>query len=210
MSRRFATPELGGATALVLHRPHASVQALSRQLAAIGLRAVAVWPELGPEALAADFVFFDADQCHDAMFPWPPSEAPMPMIALIGSEAPGRIEWALGQGADAHLLKPIGAAGGYSALLIARQGFEARCRASGEIATLKARLAERQTIVRAVLMLMARGRSEDEAYAQLRALAMAWRETIEQAARRIAADPGGTDETADTDETTGLRKGHDV
>ena len=195
MSRRFATPELGGATALVLHRPHASVQALSRQLAAIGLRAVAVWPELGPEALAADFVFFDADQCHDAMFPWPPSEAPMPMIALIGSEAPGRIEWALGQGADAHLLKPIGAAGGYSALLIARQGFEARCQASGEIATLKARLAERQTIVRAAVALSAGGVGEERAYAQLRALAMSWQTTMEEAARRVLArEEGGRDE----------------
>ncbi len=204
MSRRLATPELGGATALVLHRPHATVQALSRQLAAIGLRAEPVWPDLGPDALAADFVFFDADQCHDAMFPWSPGDAPMPMIALIGSEAPGRIEWALGQGADAHLLKPIGTGGVYSALLIARQGFETRRAAADEIAALRARLAERQTVVRAVLVLMARGRSEAEAYAQLRAMAMAWQDTIEQAARRICAEPD--DKTA----PPAARKGHDV
>ena len=134
MSRRIATPELGGATALLLHRPHATTQALARQLAAIGLRALPCWPHLDAAALSADFVFFDADQCHDEMFPWRPGEAPMPMIALIGSEAPGRIEWALGQGADAHLLKPIGAGGVYSALLIARQGFEARRAAADEIA----------------------------------------------------------------------------
>lgn len=204
MSRRIATPELGGATALLLHRPHATTQALARQLAAIGLRALPCWPHLDAAALSADFVFFDADQCHDEMFPWRPGEAPMPMIALIGSEAPGRIEWALGQGADAHLLKPIGAGGVYSALLIARQGFEARRAAAGEIAALRARLSERQTVVRAVLALMGRGRSEAEAYAQLRAMAMAWQETIEQAARRICAagETGGP--------TLATKRGRDV
>lgn len=192
MSRRIATPELGGANALILHRPHATVQALVRQLSAIGLHAQAHWPELGPAALAADYVFFDADMCHDAMFPWDAGGAPMPMVALIGSESPGRIEWALGQGADAHLLKPLGASGVYSALLIARQGFEARRRAAAEIADLRARLAERQTVVRAVLHLVSLGRSEAEAYAQLRALAMAWQETIEEAARRITGTQIGT------------------
>ncbi len=204
MSRRMSTPELGGATALILHRPHATVQALSRQLAAIGLHSETHWPELAAAAMAADFVFFDADQCHDGMFPWAPGEAPMPMVALIGSETPGRIEWALGQGADAQLLKPVGAGGVYSALLIARQGFEARRAALAEIAALRARLAERQTVVRAVLLLMARGRSETEAYAQLRALAMAWQDTIEQAARRICA---GSDDQAAQQAT---RKGRDV
>ena len=52
----------------------------------------------------------------------------MPLVALIGSEAPGRIEWALSHKADAQLLKPVGNAGVYSALLIARQSFEARRR----------------------------------------------------------------------------------
>ena len=49
----------------------------------------------------------------------------MPLVALIGSEAPGRIEWALSHSADAHPLNPVGTAGVYCALLIARQGFEA-------------------------------------------------------------------------------------
>ena len=115
----------------------------------------------------------------------------MPTIALIGSEAPGRIEWALAQGADAQLLKPIGDNGAFSALLIARNGFEARRRLAAEIDDLRGRLAERQTVVRAVALLAARGRSEEEAYVHLRQIAMAWRETIEQAARRIVAHRQG-------------------
>src|SRR5690606_13975316 len=120
MSRRTRIPNLGGATAYVLHRPHPTVQTMVRQLSAIGLTAVDCWPELPPAALSADFVFFDVDLGFDEQFPWQPGEAPMPLIALIGSEAPGRIEWALfNHGANAHLLKPVGTAGVYSSLLIA-------------------------------------------------------------------------------------------
>ena len=134
MSRTSRIPNLGGARAFVLHRPHPTVQAISRQLSAIGLDATGCWPELPAEALAADFVFFDADLGFDEQFPWKPGEAPMPLVALIGSEAPGRIEWALSHKADAQLLKPVGNAGVYSALLIARQSFEARKHLAGEIA----------------------------------------------------------------------------
>ena len=187
MKRRLHVPDLGGARAVILHRPHPTVQALTRQLAAIGLEVAEHWPDLGPGVLGADYVFYDADMGHEGQFPWAPGAAPMPMIALIGSEAPGRIEWALTQGADAQLLKPVGDNGVFSALLIARQAFEARRALAAEIADLRARLAERQTVVRAVTLLAARGLTEDAAFAQLRQLAMAGRETIEAAAQRIVA-----------------------
>ena len=110
----------------------------------------------------------------------------MPLVALIGSEAPGRIEWALSHKADAQLLKPVGTAGVYSALLIARQSFEARKHLAGEIAALRQRVAERQTIVRAVAAL-SKGTDDERAYAQLRSLAMSWQISVEDAARRIVA-----------------------
>jgi len=187
VTRGSRIPNLGGANAFILHRPHATVNALSRQLAAIGLDVHECWPELPPDALAADFVFFDVDLGFDEQFPWKPGEAPMPLVALIGSEAPGRIEWALSQKADAQLLKPVGTAGVYSALLIARQSFVARRRLADQIAALETRLAERQTIVRAVAALAAQGVDDSRAYAQLRSLAMSWQVSVEQAARRIVA-----------------------
>ena len=187
-------PNLGGARALVLHRPHATVTAILRQLSAIGLEAAQCWPVLPPEALAADFVFFDADLGFDEQFPWPPGEAPMPLVELIGSEAPGRIEWALSQKADAHLPKPVGNSGIYSALLIARQGFEARRSLADEIRSLRERVAERQTIVKAVAPLAAAGLDEERGFAQLRALATGWQVTIEEAARRVVAMKAGKDD----------------
>ena len=42
-----------------------------------------------------------------------------------------------------------------------------------------------QTVVQAVAILAARGKSEDQAYEQLRGMAMAWRVSFEEAAGRI-------------------------
>lgn len=188
MRRPIRIQNLGGATAVILHRPHPTVQALERQLRAIGLQVTQAWPELGPEALGADFVFFDADMGHDDQFPWAPGQSPMPMVALIGSEAPGRIEWALRAGAHAQILKPVGDNGAYSALLIARDAFDAQRAMSVEIADLRRRLDERQTVVRAVTLLAAHGARDDAAaYGQLRQMAMAWRVSFEDAAARVVA-----------------------
>lgn len=191
MMRRLHIPSLGQARALVLHRPHATVQALHRQLAAIGLIVAEAWPEPNADMLAADFVFFDADLCHDGQFPWKAGQAPMPLIALIGSEAPGRIEWVLSIGADAQLLKPVASNGVYSALLIARAAFEARARHGAEISQLRTRLAGRQNLLKATLLLVAAGRSEADAYDHLRQNAMKDRCTIEEAAARVIARLAG-------------------
>ena len=90
---------------LILHRPHSTVDAIIRQLTQIGLRPDTFWPEPPADLDVSRYglVMFDADMGYDAQFPWPSGEAPMPAIALIGSEAPGRIAWAIRRGADAHL-----------------------------------------------------------------------------------------------------------
>lgn len=197
--RALRIQNLGGARAVILHRPHPVVQALERQLRAIGLEVRQAWPDLGPEVLGADFVFFDADMGHDEQFPWPAGASPMPMIALIGSEAPGRIEWALRAGAHAQLLKPVGDSGAYSALLIARDAFDVQRALSVEIADLRRRLDERQTVVRAVTLLAARsGKDDAAAYDQLRQMAMAWRVSFEEAASRVVAR--GTDRQDEGDD----------
>lgn len=178
-------PNLGGACAVILHRPHDVVEALTRQLSAIGLEAQPCWPELPASVVAADFLFFDADMGFDAQFPWEAGKAPLPTIALIGSEAPGRIEWALSREANAQLLKPIGSAGVYSSLLIARQSFERNRALEAEVASLRRRIAERQTIVRAVAALSSEDGDQERGFAELRALAMDWRITMEEAATRV-------------------------
>jgi response regulator NasT len=193
MKRPLRIHNLGGAKAMILHRPHPTVQALTRQLTAIGLSVEQVWPTLDASALGADFIFFDADMGHDEQFPWAPGTSPMPMIALIGSEAPGRIEWSLEAGAHAQMLKPVGDNGAYATLLVARATFDAQAALSDEIAGLRRRLGERQTVIRAVTLLAARGETEAGAYDRLRQMAMAWRITLEDAAARVVATGKDTD-----------------
>lgn len=184
---RMRTESLGGARALVLHRPHPATQPLLRQLHVIGLEAREAWPELPTEAVTADFVFYDADMAHDGQFPWAPGASPMPMIALIGSEAPGRLRWAMTMGAHAQLLKPVSGSGVYAALLVARSNFDRSIEAAARIADLESRLSARQTIVQAVMIFVLRGKSQSEAYELLRRTATAWRVTIEEAAERLVA-----------------------
>ncbi len=92
-------------------------------------------------------------------------------------------------GANAQVLKPVGDSGVYSALQIARHGFEARRTLAAEADDLRRRLGERQTVVRAVIHLMNATGSEEAAYAALRAAAMDARIGLEEAAARILAKP---------------------
>ncbi|MFD1797302.1 ANTAR domain-containing protein [Paracoccus aurantiacus] len=186
MSGQLRILDLAGAKAAILHRPHATAAAIERQLRAIGLSAETHWPEL-PDTLAVDFLFFDVDMGFDAQFPWPPGQSPMPMIALIGSEAPGRIEWSLSHGAHAQLLKPVGDNGVYSALLIARAAFQVRHGYTARIGELEGRLAARETVVRAVMTLVAQGMTDEDAFASLRRMATDRRESFEAVAARIIA-----------------------
>lgn len=188
MSRSDRLP-LATWRAIILHREHPSVDALKRQLELMHIRVSVVWPQLDETDAGADVVFFDADMGHDGQFPWPAGFAPMPMIALIGSEAPGRVEWALAQGSNAHLLKPIGSTGAYSALLIAAHAYQLSSRQADDIRTLEDRLRQRPAVVHAVLKLMQQSRSDEAgAWKRLRKIAMDWGMTVEEAAESICRD----------------------
>jgi AmiR/NasT family two-component response regulator len=191
------TPNFEGQRALLLHRPHAVVEAIARQLTQIGIEPVQCWPEAGAgiDIKTFDQLFYDVDMGYDGQFPWPPGLAPMPTIALIGSEAPGRLAWAMQQGADAHLLKPVGSAGIYSALVIATGAFRARMRLAAELAGLNQQLACRQMLAEATAHLMlARSCDASTAYGLLRQMAMSERLTLEAMARRLVEQGGDAGE----------------
>ena len=191
MSRMHTTPNFDGGRALILHRPHQVVDALVRQLGQIGMSATQCWPELGDLAAigACSALFYDADMGHDEQFPWPAGAAPMPAIALIGSEAPGRLSWAIRQGADAHLLKPVGSGGVFAALVIAVEAFARRSSMSAENAALRVRLGQRQVLAEATAWLMVQANLDAEAaYDRLRRMAMDRRVGIEAAAIELVAE----------------------
>lgn len=177
--------------ALILHRPHATTEAIVRQLTQIGITALCAWPELpdGVDVAAYGVLFFDADMGHDEQFPWAAGETPIPAIALIGSEAPGRIAWAIRRGADAQLLKPVAGGGVFSALLIAREAFGRRARLRDEVAGLRKRLYGREILAEATALLMVeQGSSATDAYKTLRRRAMDAQLPLEELAARLVAD----------------------
>jgi len=186
---RADRPPLASWRAVILHREHPSVDALKRQLDMLHIRVNVVWPQIDEADAASDIIFFDADMGHDGQFPWPPGFAPMPMIALIGSEAPGRIEWALAQGSNAHLLKPIGSTGAYSALLIATHAYQLTRNQADDIRALEDRLRQRPVVVRAILRLLQQEQLDEAgAWKRLRKIAMDWGMTIEETAEAICRD----------------------
>ncbi len=186
---RVDRPALANWHAAILHREHPSVDALRRQLELLHIKVTVTWPQINADNTDYDVIFFDADMGHEGQFPWPSGLAPMPMIALIGSEAPGRIEWALAQGSNAHLLKPIGSTGGYSALLIAAHAYQVARAQADDISALEDRLRQRPLVVRAILKLMQQERlDEASAWKRMRKKAMSWGMTIEEASEAVCSD----------------------
>ena len=178
-----------GQRAMILHRPSETTDRLVRQCALLGLRVEARWRPLRAVE-DVDIVLVDADEGWDGLLPWAPAEKPAPLVALLASEAPGRIAWALDQGADALIAKPVTASAVYPALVMAtRRHAEAR-RFNERIARLEERVRLRPLVHAAVRTLMAAdGCDESEAYGRLRREAMQTRLTLEQAAASILASP---------------------
>ena len=108
-----------GLRVVLLHRQDHNRDALESQLRRIGLLVICVAPLGGAGLPAADVIFFDADLGYEGLFPWDRNEPPVPLVAVLASEAPGRLEWALDQGATSYLLKPIGSTGAFNALVVA-------------------------------------------------------------------------------------------
>ncbi len=115
----MTTPNFVSWRAVILHRMDDGIERLVRQLERIGVTAFTQWQPLDMAKIQCDVVFVDADQGWDGLLPWQPGNAPVPLIALLGSEAPGRIAWAMAQGAGALVAKPIVASSVYPALVMA-------------------------------------------------------------------------------------------
>ena len=179
-------PNFRGLQALVLHRSDRNRDAVVAQLERLGVTASAAWPAERVGAAACDVVFFDSDMGYDDLFGWPPGQAPVPLIAVLGSEAPGRIEWTLAQAPSAYLLKPIGSTGVFSALAIAFHHFAVDGARTEAVRQLEGRLEMRGTVLAAAIALMRRhGIDERAALAMLRAESMRRRLTLEAASTLV-------------------------
>jgi AmiR/NasT family two-component response regulator len=159
-----------------------------RQLERLGLVASAQWQPLDSVRTPADIVLVDADQGWDGLLPWRGGDVPVPLVALLGSEAPGRIAWAMEQGAAALIAKPIASSSVYPALVMATHVHAERALARQRIAGLEERMRLRPIVHEAMRAIMA-AQAEDEAgaYRILCRAAMRRRLTIEHIAASIVA-----------------------
>ena len=184
------TPNFTGWHAVILHREDGNTERLSRQLGLLGIRTRQQWVPLGAEDIP-DIVLVDADQGWDDLLPWNGEMPSRPVVALLGSEAPGRIAWALKQGASAVIAKPVAASAVYPALVMALAIHEERRDAAERLQYLEERVRMRPLVYAAVEKLKtARGLDEERAYAILRDCAMRRRLSMEQIA---AIFLGGTE-----------------
>ena len=184
-----ATLSFLGRRAVIVHRPGDTTDRLLRQCDLLGLRAEAHWRPL-PDVKGVDIVLVGADEGWDGLLPWTPSEKPVPLVALLASEAPGRIAWALDQGADALIAKPVTASAVYPALVMATRRHAEATALNERIARLEERVRLRPLVHAAVRVLMVRDDcGEEEAYGRLRREAMQTRLTLEQTAASILASP---------------------
>ncbi len=182
----FHTPQFRGRKALILHRHGDATRRLTRQLERLGMSVECHWPDFPSGGESTDVIFFDADNGFDGLFPWQPGTAPMPLIALLGSELPSRLEWALAQGTSAHIVKPVQSSGVFSALVIGFANFARSNEVQDTIAGLQGRLASRAAVVRAVVRLTQASKvDEDTAFACIRSAAMDKRITVEDYCERL-------------------------
>jgi AmiR/NasT family two-component response regulator len=179
------TPNFTGWHATVIHREDGNTEKLIRQLRLLGVRAKLQWAPLAPAELP-DLVIVDADQGFDGLLPWSDALPACPVVAMLGSEAPGRIAWAQDQGAGAIVAKPIAASAVYPALVMAVSIHKERKTVAERLAFLEERVRLRPLVHAAVDRLMnVHGVNEERAYAILRACAMRRRLPMEQLAAFI-------------------------
>lgn len=166
-----------GLHAVIWHDPDPNRRLLEQYLLRLGLVVECCAAQDRLEAgRRCDLVFFDSEQD----LPLSDVAGRCALIALVGSEVPSRLEWALANNAHAMICKPIRSAGIYGAIVFGMNRHEERLAMAAENDRLSRKLKGRRAVVLAMLRLMRHDQmSEEEAFAFLRRKAMERRTTME-------------------------------
>lgn len=179
------TPNFTGWRATILHREDNTTERLTRQLKLIGFQVTVQWQPLDGADLP-DIILVDADQGWDGLLPWTGENAPRPLVALLSSEAPGRIAWAMEQGAGSIIAKPLASSAVYPALVMALGIHRERKAVIDKMKHLEERVRLRPLVHAAVERIIAVRKVDEElAYTILRNCAMQRRMPMEQVAASI-------------------------
>ncbi|CAO3424622.1 ANTAR domain-containing response regulator [Azospirillum endophyticum] len=129
----------------------------------------------------ADILFIDGDLGISLGFNgFADRLPPVPVIGIVGVEAPGRLKALMNQGATAFLRKPVHSGAVYTALFLGINQFLQRRDLEMQIEEHQQRRRRRRVVVKAIVLLMQRAGIDDEAaYAQLRRDSMRLRCSLE-------------------------------
>lgn len=172
-----------GARAYVVLPEDQNREVLVRTLERLGLH-VTVQDPAGGDLIECpqDVVFVDADQDFNVL------DQDIPLIALIGIEAPSRLGRVVRHRAAAFLMKPVRATGVFTAIFLGFNEQATRQRETQERQHLARRAEGRRVVVKAILKLMKdKNLSDDDAYRELRVASMTKRISIEEFAAEIVA-----------------------
>jgi AmiR/NasT family two-component response regulator len=183
-----------GANALVIHAEDRNRTILTETMTRLGLKlhvsdpsdVVGIRNGLGE----AEIVVFDTDMVEGMALASAGERITVPVIAIVGLEAPGRLQRAFELEPSAVLYKPLRSTGIYSALFFATNEHRRRNDVAQELQLLEGRHRSRRFVTRAIVHLMRdRGIDDEEAFRLLRKESMRRRLTIEEYAVQLAARP---------------------
>lgn len=194
--------------------PAAAGETLASVLARLGI-ALTTLDEIGREALVPerDILFIDGDGAFD------PATAArsgrilprVPVIGVVGSEAPSRLKALSDSGATALLRKPIHPSTVYAALFLAVNNHARFARLEDRLEDADRRRSGRRFVVKALVRLMhERGLCDEQAFALLRRESMRLRMGLEDYAQTLCSDldqPKEIDHATDQAEPAGDRGG---
>jgi AmiR/NasT family two-component response regulator len=184
----YRIPNFRGYHAVVILRADSNQAVLVQRLKQLGLLVEAIGPSSKEMNGPIDVCFFDTDLGYGDQFLWSAFKTPVPLIAVIGSEAPGRLEWAIKQGPSAYLVKPIQPSGVFNALVIGFHSFQTIRELEAQNEKLRNRVKSRHLVAKAVLSLMHHFDLEEaEAFSLLRSASMVRRLPVETMSNFIAS-----------------------
>lgn len=129
-----------------------------------------------------DILFLDGDTDVGATWalPLPGLLPPVPVIALVGHEAPSRLKALMQCGATAFLRKPVHGAGVYSALFVGVNQHRHRRHLEARLSEHESRRRSRRMLIKAIVHLVRHdGMDDDAAYEYLRKESMKSRQSVE-------------------------------
>jgi two-component system, response regulator / RNA-binding antiterminator len=182
-----------GLRGIVLHGADRNRTVLTETLTRLGLKVDAADPLDGAAVVRdavkdAQLILFDADFVETVAQSWASEPVLVPLIAIIGLEAPGRLLRAFELEPTAVIHKPLRSTGIYSALFFAVNEHRRRQDQTQKVRELEGRHRSRRFVTRAIVQMMqTRGIDDDQAYRLLRKESMRRRLTIEELAVQVLA-----------------------